>query len=157
MSDFNDFVKEQLKQPEVAREYYRLAPYFRLAEELTVLRKKRGLTQQELAEKAQTTQAVISRLENVTVHCSLESVIRFAESLDSVVELHLIPIEELFAEEEKEKDEAPCLEDTKKGVVYFNPPAQKPCPDTVWASFNPLTGEIIKPGEKRKQKVVEIA
>ncbi len=159
MSDFNKFVEEQLKDPEVAREYYHLAPYFHLAEELILLRKKRSLTQQELAEKAQTTQAVVSRLENVSVHCSLESVIRLAESLDAVVEVHLTPIEELRASKEKYQEEVPCEDVDKilKGIVYFSPPAKKPCPDIVWASFNPLTYEKIKPGEKNKHKVVEIA
>ena len=124
-----------------------------------MLRKKRGITQQELAEKAKTTQAVVSRLENVSVHSSLESVIRLAESLDAVVEVHLTPIEDLSTGEEKQKDEAPCkeIDDALKGIVYFNPSPQKPCPNVIWSNFNTLTGEIIKPGEKRKQKVMEIA
>ncbi len=157
MSDFDKFVNDQLKEPEVAREYYRLAPYFQLAKELILLRKKRGLTQQELAGNAQTTQAVVSRIENVSGHCSLESVIRLAESLEAVVEVRLIPAEDFSTEEEKQQEKAPCLEDAKKGIVYFNPPAKKPCPEIEWSSFVPLTGAIIKPGEKRRQKVLEIA
>ncbi len=95
MSDFRTFTEEQLKNPKVAREYFRLAPFYRLADQLVLLRKKRGINQQELASKAYTTQAVVSRLENATVKCSLETVVKLAEAMDAVVEIKLIPKEEL--------------------------------------------------------------
>jgi predicted transcriptional regulator len=95
MTNYDTFVKDQLSREDVAQEYNRLAPFYKLADQLVLLRKKRSLTQQELAEKGQTTQAVVSRLENVSVHCSLETVVRLAEALDAVVELHLIPSEDL--------------------------------------------------------------
>ncbi len=121
MSDFRSFTEEQLKNPKVAREYYRLAPFYRLADQLVLLRKHRGMTQQELAAKANTTQAVISRLENVSVHCSLESVIRIAEALGAVVELKMIPSEELA----QESVDAKCPDNQKDeisfqdGAVFF--------------------------------------
>lgn len=93
--DFNQFIQEKLRDQDFARDYYHQAAYFRLADELILLRKKRGLTQKELAEKAGTTQAVVSRLENVSVHASLESVLKLAEALDAVVEFNLVPLEEL--------------------------------------------------------------
>jgi transcriptional regulator with XRE-family HTH domain len=99
MNDFDSFVKEQPAREGVAREYYRLAPFYWLADQLLLLRKKRGLSQQELAAKAQTTQAVVSRLENVSVRCSLETVVRLAEALDAVVEVRLTPREELLQPE----------------------------------------------------------
>jgi len=99
VNDFRSFSKEQLKNPKVAREYYRLAPFYRLADQLVLLRKKRCFNQQELAEKADTTQAVVSRLENATVRCSLETVVKLAEAMDAVVEIKLIPKEELDQEE----------------------------------------------------------
>lgn len=115
MNEFDAFVKEQLARPEVGREYNRMAPFYRLANQLVLLRKKRGLSQQELAEKAQTTQAVVSRLENVSVRCSLETIVRLAEALDAVVEVHLTPAEDRIgpqsapvtavAKEETEKKE----------------------------------------------------
>jgi transcriptional regulator with XRE-family HTH domain len=97
MSDFDFFAKEQLENKDVSREYHRLEPFFRLANQLILLRKKRGFTQQELAIRAGTTQAVVSRLENVTVHCSLELVIRLAEALDASVDVLLSPLEEKTA------------------------------------------------------------
>jgi transcriptional regulator with XRE-family HTH domain len=49
-----------------------LDPFFRLVNQLILLRKKHGLTPPELAVRAGTTQAVVSRLENITVHYSLD-------------------------------------------------------------------------------------
>jgi transcriptional regulator with XRE-family HTH domain len=118
MSDFNEFTKEQLARKGVAREYYRLAPFYRLADQLILLRKKRGLTQQELAAKAQTTQAVVSRLENVSVHCSLESVVKLTEALDAVVDVHLTPKEEL--------DRAEILAPAGASLTAGNPPDVSP-------------------------------
>ena len=100
MSNFDSFVQEQLARPGVARAYNRLAPFYRLADQLLLLRKKRSLTQQELAGKAHTTQAVVSRLENASVRCSLETVVRLAEALDATIEVRLIPLENLEAAEE---------------------------------------------------------
>ena len=92
--DFNSFLQEQMQDDDFARQYYREATFFRLADQFILLRKQRGLTQRELAEKAGTTQAVVSRLENVSVRPSLENVVKLAEALDAVIEVHLIPIED---------------------------------------------------------------
>jgi transcriptional regulator with XRE-family HTH domain len=165
MSDFNQFVKEQLARKEVSQEYFRLAPFYRLADQLILLRKKRGMSQQELAAKAQTTQAVVSRLENVAVHCSLESVVRLAEALDAVVEVHLTPAEELQASEDLSMDteqtfgKAPCEDENSaiKGIVYFKQMSKKPCPELLWSSFDPLTKRVYNSEETKKRKIMEIA
>lgn len=114
--EFNQFIQEEMKDQDFAREYYRKATYFRLADELILLRKKRGLTQNELAEKAGTTQAVVSRLENVSVHASLESVVKLAEALDSVVEVRLVPMEDLEGRNRQgsETQEQDCFEIIKE-------------------------------------------
>lgn len=164
MSDFDILVKEQLARPEVAREYYRLAPFYRLADQLILLRKKRGLTQQELAEKAHTTQAVVSRLENASVRCSLETAVRLAGALDAVVEVTLTPVEELTDStaatlDEASKDE--CAEVAKKenptGIVYFSPKQKAPCSPLVYYFVDPLTNQLKSPSQVRKNKTLEIA
>lgn len=99
MSDFDQIVEEQLANPAVAREYYRILPYYRLADQILLLRKQRKMTQQELAEKAGTTQAVVSRIESTAVRPSLETAIRLAEALGAVVDLRLMPLEEQQAAE----------------------------------------------------------
>jgi preprotein translocase subunit SecB len=89
-----------------------------------------------LAEKGLTTQAVVSRLENVSVRCSLETVVRLAKALDAVVELHLIPSEDLASKESHPYEEGLCEE--KNGpspiVVYFGQ-KKEPCADVMWQNF----------------------
>lgn len=102
MKDLNIYLQEKLQDKEFALQYYRQATYFRLADQFLLLRKARGLTQTELADKADTTQTVVSRLENVSVRPSLETVVKLAEALDAVVEVRLVPLEQIQAEQEKE-------------------------------------------------------
>lgn len=80
---------------EFTRQYFREATLYRLADQFILLRKKRNLTQKDLAMKAGTTQTVISRLENITVNPSFENVIKIAEAMNAIVEVHLIPLEEV--------------------------------------------------------------
>lgn len=94
MTDFEQLIEEQLANPRVAREYHRIAPYYQLADQILLLRKQQGMTQQELAEKAGTTQAVVSRIEGVSVRPSLETAIRLAEALGAAVDLRLTLLEE---------------------------------------------------------------
>ncbi len=62
---FDNFKKKSLKNPEVRAEYEALELVYELRKQLTSLRKKAGLTQEELAEKLHTQKNNISRLENV--------------------------------------------------------------------------------------------
>lgn len=94
MKDFNSILKGKFKDKKFENQYHRIATFYRLADELLLLRKKRGFSQKELAEKAGTTQAVVSRLENASVKASLDSVVNFAEALDAFVDVKLIPLED---------------------------------------------------------------
>lgn len=156
MNDFDTLIQEQLARPGVAREYYRLAPFYRLADQLILLRKKRGLTQQELAEQAQTTQAVVSRLENASVRCSLETAVRLAEALDAVVEVTIRPLEELSTPAEEPCTEA-AKEEKPSAVVYFNPAQKAPCSPNVFYAIDPLTGQMKSPAQIKRKKTLEIA
>lgn len=159
MSDFDAFLQEQLERPGVAREYYRLAPFYDLANQLVLLRKKRGLSQQELAEKANTTQAVVSRLENVAVHCSLESVVRLAEALGAAVEVRLVPLEELEQDKPQEADKG-CEEfqdADRRGIIYFGKNVGKPCNTVDFYHFDPATGQVLTANQVVRQKKTEIA
>ncbi|MDD5368143.1 MAG: helix-turn-helix transcriptional regulator [Anaerolineaceae bacterium] len=159
MGDFNEFLKEQLKNPKIRREYYRLNPYYRLSDLLVLLRKLRGITQQELAQKSNTTQAVVSRLENVSVHCSLETVVRLAEAMDAVVELKLVPVEELQAELEAEQTGSGCSEGGgtmgEQGAVFFGKSEKSAQPSIQWyqapaTAFGVTIGAAPKQGRKIK-------
>lgn len=93
--DINKLISEKFQDKRFEKKYHRTRAYFRLADELLLLRKKRGLTQKELAEKAGTTQAVVSRLENASVKPSLETVLNFTDALEAVLDIRLTPLEDI--------------------------------------------------------------
>lgn len=51
MTNFNDFLKEQKKDPELKKEYDALEPEFAIVQAMIDARKKSGLTQKEQADK----------------------------------------------------------------------------------------------------------
>ena len=64
LTNFDDFLEKELKRPEVKKEYDALEDEYKLAEEIIKLRQRAGLTQQDLAKKAKTSQPCIARLES---------------------------------------------------------------------------------------------
>ncbi|WP_076792443.1 helix-turn-helix domain-containing protein [Chlorobium sp. KB01] len=61
---FEDLLAENLKDKEFKKEYEALKEEFEVAKEIIRLRLTAGMTQKELARKAHTSQAAISRLES---------------------------------------------------------------------------------------------
>ncbi len=121
MKSINALLAEKFKDQNFEKKYHRTSALFRLADEVLLLRKKRGLTQKELAAKMETVQAVVSRLENATVKPSLETILKIAEALDAVVEIRLVPMEEVQSAAEKialEEPQKPA--DPLDGIVYFH-------------------------------------
>jgi len=79
--------KKWMKDPEYRREYERLAPEFEIARQIIDARIKRKITQEELAKRMGTGQAVISRLETANAKPSLSLIQRLADALNLKVEL----------------------------------------------------------------------
>ena len=67
MTKFNDFLNEQLKDPEIKEEYDALEPEFAIIQALIDARKQRGITQKELSERTGISQGDISKLENMKI------------------------------------------------------------------------------------------
>lgn len=61
---YEDFKKEALKEPAVKKAYDDLEDEYKIKRELIRMRKKSGLTQEELAQKLNTKKSNISRLES---------------------------------------------------------------------------------------------
>lgn len=76
-----------IKDPEYRREYDRLGPEFEIARQIIDARIKRRITQEDLAKRMGTGQAVISRLENANAKPSLSLIQRLADALNLNVEL----------------------------------------------------------------------
>lgn len=64
--DYDEMLKEELKDPEFRKEYEALEEEFEVAMQVIDLRLKKGMTQKELAEKVNTSQSCIARLESGT-------------------------------------------------------------------------------------------
>ncbi len=91
------FLEEQLKDPEVVESFYEGLDKLRLAVKIAQLRKRRGLTQTQLAAKMNTSAPVISRLENHG-KCTLSTLKKSAETLDADVQIDIMPKEEQTTE-----------------------------------------------------------
>jgi DNA-binding XRE family transcriptional regulator len=85
-------LEEHLKDPEVKAAYDALEGEFALIRQLIDLRIKRGLSQRQLAKRAEMQQPTIARLEGGRT-ASLKTLRRVAEALDARVEVRLVPRE----------------------------------------------------------------
>jgi len=83
----NEYLKEQLKDPEFKKEWEKSEIAYQVTRELIRARIKGRISQRRLAQKAGTTQAVISRIENMSVSPSIGLVQRIAKSLGKKLEI----------------------------------------------------------------------
>ena len=89
--DFDDFLKEMLKDPQVKAEYDRLQPEYAVINEIIKARVKKGLTQEKLAMKIGTKQSVISRLESGRANPSIAFLKKLANAVGSHLEIKFVP------------------------------------------------------------------
>lgn len=80
-----------MRKPGFRREYEKLEPEFVIASAMIEARIKSNISQEELARKMGTGQAVISRLEGANASPSLSLIKRLANALDLKVELRFTP------------------------------------------------------------------
>lgn len=83
--------KKWMKNPEYRYEYEKLEPEFEIARQIIDARIKKKISQEELARKMGTGQAVVSRLETASASPSLSLLKRLAEALNLKLELHFRP------------------------------------------------------------------
>ena len=86
-SNFKDFLTESLKNPIIKKEYDKLQPQFTLIQAVIDARRKKGVTQKELAEKMGTKQSVISRLESGRGNPSFSFLQKLAHALNADLEI----------------------------------------------------------------------
>lgn len=70
---FDDFLDEQLKDPEFRAEYEALQPEHAVIQALIDARKESGITQKELSERTGIAQGDISKLERGTANPSIKT------------------------------------------------------------------------------------
>lgn len=84
---FDNFLKEQLKDPAFRKEWEKGEAEYQAGRELIKARIEARISQRQLAKKAETTQAVISRIENMTVSPSVGLLQKIALSLGKKLEI----------------------------------------------------------------------
>ena len=92
MTNFNDFLTGQLKDPEFRAEYEALDPEFSIMQAMLDARKSAGLTQAQLAERTGIAQADISKLESGNANPSLKTLQRLAAGMGMRVKIEFQPI-----------------------------------------------------------------
>lgn len=79
---FKRLHKDWMKNPEFKTEYKKLEPEFQIAKQIIAARLKQKISQEELAKKVGTDQAIVSRLENMVGKPSIFLLERFARALN---------------------------------------------------------------------------
>ncbi len=90
MSDFRKHLDEKLQDETFQKEWEAQELRYMVIQQLIKLRNTYGLSQSQLAKKLNTTQAVISRIENGTVNIGIDFIERLAKAFDKKVELRLV-------------------------------------------------------------------
>lgn len=93
MSEFNDFINEQLQDPEFKKEWEDIQPEMDVIRAMMEARISQNLTQKELAERTGINQADISKLENGTRNPSLKLLKRLADGMGMTLKIEFIPKE----------------------------------------------------------------
>ena len=87
MKDWNDLKKQWLKDPEFKRLYEDSQPEFEIAKAIIRARIKNKITQKELAKRMNTTQSVVSRLEQGKTSPSIALLKKVAAALNTTLQV----------------------------------------------------------------------
>ncbi len=81
MSEFREYLKNQLKDPAIKAEYDALQPEFAIIRAMIDARNKSGISKKELAERTGISKSFITKLENGNANPSLTTLKRLAAGL----------------------------------------------------------------------------
>ena len=91
MSEFREFLEEQLQDKKLKKEWENIQPEMDIIRAMVDARISQNLTQKELAERVGMHQADISKLENGTRNPSLKLLKRLAEGMNMTLKLEFVP------------------------------------------------------------------
>lgn len=92
MTNYKDFLNEQLQNESFKKEYDALDAEFSIIQAMLDARKTAGLTQKELAARTGIAQADISKLENGNANPSLKTLKRLAEGMGMKLKLEFVQV-----------------------------------------------------------------
>ncbi len=88
---FEDFLQEQLKDPEFRKEYEALQPERAVIQAIIDARQKSGMTQKELSERTGIAQGDISKIERGNANPSIRTLQRLAAGMGMVMRIEFFP------------------------------------------------------------------
>ncbi|EOS33419.1 hypothetical protein C807_00257 [Lachnospiraceae bacterium 28-4] len=91
MSEFREFLNDQLQDDEFRKEWEDIQPEMDVIRAMVDARISQNLTQKELAERTGINQADISKLENGTRNPSLKLLKRLADGMGMTLKLEFVP------------------------------------------------------------------
>jgi predicted transcriptional regulator len=92
MSEFREFLNEQLQDPAVRAEWDTLEPEFAIIQAMIDARKISGITQKELSERSGIAQGDISKIENGNANPSLNTLKRLASGMNMKLKIEFLPV-----------------------------------------------------------------
>jgi len=90
MDDLDRLLDKKLKEPEFKKEWDKLELRYAVITQLIKIRNTYNLSQAQLAQKLNTTQSVISRIENGTVNIGIDFLDNLARAFDKKIKLELV-------------------------------------------------------------------
>jgi transcriptional regulator with XRE-family HTH domain len=91
MKTLKDALNQQIQNPDFRAEYDALAPEFAIMQAMIDARKKTGLTQKELSERAGIAQSDISKLERGNANPSMRTLQRLANAMHMQLKVDFLP------------------------------------------------------------------
>ena len=92
MTNYKDFLNEQLQNENFKKEYDALEAEFSIIQAMIDARKASGLTQKDLAVRTGIAQSDISKLENGNANPSLKTLQRLADGMGMRLKLEFVPV-----------------------------------------------------------------
>ncbi len=89
-NDFEQYLQEQLKIPEFKRLFDEYGKQLEIAYQILQLRKKKKLSQVQLARKIGTTQSNVARMEAGKQNFSTDTLVRVAQALGRELEVKFV-------------------------------------------------------------------
>lgn len=88
---FRELDAQLMKDPEFVKEWKKVEPEYQLARQIIKARLEKKISQEELASKMGTGQAVISRLEGMNAKPSISLIKRLADALETPLTITINP------------------------------------------------------------------
>ncbi len=90
MTNFNEFLDEQMKDEEFRKEWDALEPEFTIRQAIIDARNAEGLTQKELSTRSGIAQGDISKLENGSANPSVKTLQRLANAMGKKLKIEFV-------------------------------------------------------------------